>query len=301
MCRRNAWSLTGMLLIALAGWNRPGSASDEQGSDRIRNLPKGWSITQSAVLPEQQVAEISRTLGGQIVRIANTTLSVDGQRLQVNTLACKTVEDARKVQASLLRIHRGVHVRCPREGSVVRELVGKDMRPIERAYLELGLKPPKVTYDVSFHAAPILSCDYMVWNRMYNALIAAEPSEMRIRDLARSFRFGGLVRMRNHGLGSETSTFSFEPKPRNRQRESDGDITGVSFAALPPKHGIPQVGVVAAITSEAFALTPSKRRAGKELLEATEFWPVADPGVVALARRITGQRDDPADRVAALL
>lgn len=305
MSRTIARSLTGILLLTLAGWAgglvSGGLASEDNGSDRFRNLPKNWTVAESVVVPEQQLAGFSRKLGGQVVRLANTTLAVDGQRLKVNTIACKTDEDAAKVQAALLQIHRGLHARCPREGKLVFEFVGNDMKLVERAYQELGFKPPKITYDVSFQAAPLVQCDYMAWNKMYNAFLATDPSEMRIRDLAKSFTFGDQVRVRNHGLGNAPASFSFTPKPLNTKLEADGDITAYSFADLPRKHGVPQVAVVAVITSEAYALTPSKRKAGKELLGATEFWPSADAEVVALAKRITGQRTDPGDKVAALL
>ena len=64
---------------------------------------------------------------------------------------------------------------------------------------------------------------------------------------------------------------------------------------------MPQVSVAAEITSEAFAFTPSQRKAGKELLAATEFWPSTDDEIVTLARQITGKSTDAGDKVAALL
>jgi transglutaminase-like putative cysteine protease len=258
-------------------------------------------VAESVVVSDQQLAVFSRNLGGQIVRASNTTLAVDGQRFKVNTITCKTDEDAAKVHDALLRAHNGQHEYCPRDGKVVVEFVGKDARLVERAYLELGFKPPRRTYDVSFHAAPVVKCDYMAWNKMYVAFLAPEPAEARVRELAKSFTFGDQIRLRNHGLGGEASSYSFTPRPRNTRPEADGEVTAYSFAELPRKHGVPQVAVTAVVSSEAFALTPSSRKAGPELLGPTEFWPSTDAEVVALAKRITGERADPGEKVAAIL
>ena len=99
MVRTVALSLSGMLVIGLAGWGgSPGRpAPQDDGPDRFRNLPSGWAVTESVVIPAQQLPAFSQKLGGQVVRGTNTTLSVGGQRLKVNTIACKTDEDAAKV------------------------------------------------------------------------------------------------------------------------------------------------------------------------------------------------------------
>jgi transglutaminase-like putative cysteine protease len=55
------------------------------------------------------------------------------------------------------------------------------------------------------------------------------------------------------------------------------------------------------VASEAFAMTPTKRKAGPELLGANEFWPSTDPELVALARKITTGKASERDKVAALL
>src|SRR5688572_25778524 len=91
--------LTGMF-IALAGCSA-GRAEDDSAA-RLRNLPKGWTVTRSVNIPDEQLPVFSRNLGGQIARGDNTTLSVEGQQIYVNTLVCKTVEDAMKVQATMI-------------------------------------------------------------------------------------------------------------------------------------------------------------------------------------------------------
>ena len=131
---------------------------------------------------------------------------------------------------------------------------------LERAYAELGFKPPKVVYEVSFQAAPLEKCDYMLWNRMYNAWLASAPNETRIRELSKSFTFGQQIRVRNHGLGKERTTVSFTPRPRASERDAEGGVTTYSFADLPSKYGLPQVAVALTVTAEAFTVTVSTPR-----------------------------------------
>ena len=187
MDRTIGLGLMRLLVIALIGCGVAGtvSAQDDDGSTRFRNLPKGWAVEKTILASPSELAAMSKSLGGQIVRNANTYLSVDKQSLQVNVLTCLTVEDAIKVQAAMLRIYRGEHVRCPREEKVVFELRGQTRSPVERAYLELGFKPPTTTYDVSFQATPIAKCEPMAWNKMYVAFLPKEPNEAAIRNLSK--------------------------------------------------------------------------------------------------------------------
>lgn len=287
-----------LALVALVGGGR---AADDPLPARLRDLPKGWVRVSSFTVPGAEIPALGRRLGVPIETVSNTVLTVDGQRLQVNTLSCATEADAVQVQTSVVKRHGGLRVACSRDGTAITEFVTPDSRLIERAYRDLGYPPPKTTYDVTFHAAPIVTCDFMKWNAMYNAFLASKQPEAGVRVLARDFTFGNRVWVRGRGLGREASVFEFDPKPSDTKPEAGGDLTSYTFADLPTKYGVPQVAFKAVVTCEAFAVTPTTRPAGPELLAASEFWPIADAEVVALAKRITGDRTDPADKVAALL
>lgn len=302
MNRTLALSLAGAFALALTGCGGgTASVADADGIDRFQKLPAGWTVTESNNLPNQQVKTISQNLGGQMSRVTNTSLTVNGQTVRINTLACATDEDATKVHKALLRIHKGNHVLCPRDGTLVYEFPRADLKLVERAYRDLGFKPPKVTYDVSFQATPVEKCHAMAWNKLFNAFLVPEPNEARVRDLSKSFTFGSQFRLRNHGLGSEPSSFSFVPKALDSKPDVNGEATTYSFGELPAKFDVPQVAVAGVVTSEAYATTPTRRKAGNELLGPTEFWPTTDADVVALAKQITGERTDPSEKVAALL
>ena len=294
--------MTSLLTFALLGWRVAGavSAQDDDGATRLRDLPRGWAHQKTVVASSPDLAAMSKSLGGQIVRVANTHLTVDKQPLQVNVVTCQTVEDAIKVQATMLRLHGGEHVRCPREKRLVFELRGP-RSSVERAYQDLGFKSPTITYDVSFQATPIVRCEPMEWNKMYVAFLGKQPNEAAIRTLSKSFTFGDQIHLRSHGLGRKRSAFVFGTMPTSSKLEALGEITAYSFVGLAQKFGVPQVSVSAEISSEAFALTPTQRKAGKELLDATDFWPSADEDIVALARQITGKTISTGEKVAALL
>ena len=300
MKRMNTWNVTRLLTIALGIWCCI-LTSSACGADRLKKLPDGWTVVESVVVPQQQLTGISSKLGGTVARLSNTTLAVDGQNIKVNVMEGKTEEDAAKLHASLLRIHQGNQSQCPREGKTVIELVAKDQRLIERAYQDLGIKPPRVTYSVSFQAAPIEKCDYMQWNKMFNAFLVPQPNETLIQDLSKNFTFGEKIRVRSRGVGKDISSFAFTPAPRENNADAEGDLTTYSFANLPRKNGLPAANVVATVTSESFAFTPSNRKAGQELLGTNEFWPTTDPNVVKLAQEITKGKANGGDKATAIL
>jgi hypothetical protein len=295
--RRRRELETTVALNAFAGGAALSPASAD--GDRFQNLPSGWSVASEYVASEKQRLAFGQKLGGEIVRLSNTKLTVDGQRLQINVIDCKTDADADKVQQALLRIRQGMEASCPRDGKSVIEFVADNPRLVERAYAELGIRRPKAVYDVSFRAAPIRRCEYMAWNRMYNAFLKRDDAT--IRALAEGFTFGAELRLRSWGVGNEKSSYAFDPKPRDSKLAAESELTVFTFADLPREFGVPHVRVTATVTAEAYALTPSRRRAGAELLGANEFWPSDDPQVVALARKITEGKPARHDKTEAIL
>jgi len=293
-------SKTGLLAFALVA-SALARAQAQPGAERFQKLPKPWSVSAHVAVPDAQLPAFGQKLGAAIVRLTNTTLVADGQQLKVNIVECKTEDDAAKVQAGFLRLHNNLAATCPREGKSVIEFVAKDLAIIERAYTELGFKAPKVVYEISFRAAPIEKCDYMAWNKLFNAFLAPTRDEGLIRDLSQSFAFGNAIRLRNSGQGADRSTFTFNPLPRESKADASGEITTHTFADLPRSVAVPEVGISAVIASEAFAITPTRRRSGPELTEANSFWPATDPQIVALASKITEGKSTPREKADAVL
>lgn len=265
------------------------------------DLPDGWRVEQSFDVPTDKREAIGRKLGGQIVRLNNVVLSVGDRQLRVNTIEAASEPDAKQIEQALLAIHKDPRM-VKRNGKRVIELSGKDHRLALDARYRLGIQPPRVTYRVSFQAAPLVSGDYQQWNRLFNVFLAAgegPPDEARVAELAKAFQFGDKLSLRQRGQGARESKYVFQPQS-GPPAVSDG-IQTVSFDKLPRKAGLPCVEVTAQVTSETYAATPSERKKGPELLRATEHWPADRPKIVELARRITQQASTDAERVRAVL
>jgi hypothetical protein len=264
------------------------------------NLPAGWRVERSTDLSAQQREAIGRKLGGKIVHLNNTVLSADGRQLQVNTLEAAADVDAKQIERSLRAVHPDPRF-VGRHGKQVFELSGKDTRLAMDARYRLGIQPKRVTYRVSFDAAPLVSGDYTVWNRLFNVFAAGagQPDEAQVAELAKQLQFGSKLSLRQYGLGATPSRYTLQP-PADGPAVRDG-IQTYAFDKLPRKAGLPYVSVSAEITSETYAATPSERRKGPELLRATPHWPVDQPKVVELARQITQHASNDAERVRAVL
>jgi len=110
------------------------------GEQMFENLPEGWKVEQSLVVPIDQTAAISLKLGGGISKLTNTVLSIEGQRLQVNVFHCPTEKEAEKIYKAVLEAHNGLAATAARDGKLVIEFAkADDVNLINQARLALGL------------------------------------------------------------------------------------------------------------------------------------------------------------------
>jgi len=300
-------SLAAVLLAAAlaASMLNPSAAC---GQSPFKALPPGWKTVQHTDAPAEQVARIAAGLGARISKLSNTLLEAEGQTIQVNIAECPDEAEAEKVHAAFLRAHGGSHIHALKNGRKVIELCKcPDVPLVVKAPYVLGLVPRTVTYRLAFDAAPLEKSDDMAWNAMFNAFLAwrAAPEDRdtldRIAALRPKFEFGNRVRLRTCGLGKEKSRYAFQPKAAGSSVAPDGDTAEYTFADLPEKAGVPCVGITATVTSTAFAVVPTQRKAGPELLGPTPFWPSDDAEVVALAKKITAGAETAEKKVGAIL
>jgi len=126
-------SVLAALALGLSG--NPASAGSEQ---RLGNLPEGWKIEKSVVVPPAQNVAIGRRLGAKILKLTNTYVSAQGNRLQINIIHCPTAADAEKVYKVVLQAHSGISDYALRDGNSVFEFVSNDMSLVKQARLALG-------------------------------------------------------------------------------------------------------------------------------------------------------------------
>jgi len=116
----------------------------ESTSARLKNLPPGWILLKSFVVPRDQTAAIEKRLGGRIAHLSNTFFAAHEQRVQVNVIECPSTEDADRVHRAVLGM-KGDSAFCLRFDETIVEFVGTfDAAFARRAAVELGLREEPV-------------------------------------------------------------------------------------------------------------------------------------------------------------
>src|SRR4051794_5423368 len=78
-------------------------AADDTLPAILRNLPQGWSLKSSLVVPESQRTAIGQRLGGKIESLTTSVLAKNGQTIQINVVECASDEAARRVEQAILK------------------------------------------------------------------------------------------------------------------------------------------------------------------------------------------------------
>jgi len=272
------------------------------------NLPPGWKLKKSFLAPEDQTAAIGKKLGGHIIKLSNTVLSVHGNELRVNTLNCPTPQDAENIQNSILAM-KDHPAFCLLQNKSVVEFVCDNVNLAIKAAWELGLKPKpaEATYRITFDAAPVKKGDFMSWNKLFNlfAVLNKYPDSnnitSQIADLLKRFEFGNEISLRTCGNEKAKPAYRFKPDAIKVEVAGHGDITKYTFKNMPRKLEVPYVSVEATVTTRQGGFMPGRRKASDELLRPTEFWPVDDPEIRALTNNITAGKQSQQDKVKAIL
>lgn len=118
---------------------------DSIAAKLIKNIPDGWQVEKSFIVPRDQTAAVEEKLGGRIRNLSNTIFSIQEKRFQVNVIECATPRIAREIYKSIRRMKDNPAF-CLRFRNMVVEFVGDDVELARRAPGELGFRPkPKGT------------------------------------------------------------------------------------------------------------------------------------------------------------
>jgi len=273
-----------------------------------RRAPAGFRVLRSSEIPAEERNAIALRLGAQISKFSHTSFSVHGRPFQMNLIRCPDSSEAAKIYKSVLPMKEHPAF-CIIVDNLVVEFIGDDHNLATLAAFELGFKPrPKqATYKISFRAAPVKKVDYTSWKKLSNMFASASNDannlalQSRVEMLAGSFRFGNEMILRMLAPARAAPSYSFEPKPSKATPLAGGDLRRYTFRDLPREVNIPVVSLTATIHTAQDPVTPTTRKAGPELLEATEFWPSDDPEVIALAAEITADCNTPQEKTDAIL
>lgn len=274
----------------------------------FRKLPIGWKVEKSFIASQDQTKGIGQKLGAQIKKVSNTILSAHGNRIQANIIEAASQEDADKIYQAVLDAHYGDEQCVFQDETRVLEFTCGNINLVTKAGWELGLrpKPKRVKYRITFDAAPIKTGDFMSWNRLFNLFWAYDEShnkeaEKQIRALSRRFQFANKIELRACGIGDARPTYSFKPVATGLKKSPHLDTRLYVFENLSRKVGVPFVFMEANVATYEGGFTPSVRKATEDLLVPTEFWPVDDTEIKALATKIITGCNNDQERVKAIL
>lgn len=276
----------------------------EPAEPLLRNLPVGTYLENSAEVPAAQAQAIGNKLGGEIIRLTNSAIKVQGAKVKINVITAADESQAEAIEKSLLKIKPFPF--CLRKGALVAEYVGKelDTDTATKTSYELGLlpKPRSVRYRVTAELATIDTGDYMACNPLLNVFRVWRGGDnadasAQIQELAKRLKFGHTLVLRN--LGCEAATHEFQPP--QKAAVPTGAAVSYTFDELPVRVGIPFVTAKLDLTVDNTGIRESRTAPGAALTAATPFWPAKDSKIRALAQKITrGKTTNPAKAQAIL-
>lgn len=272
---------------------------------RFQTLPPGCKVLRSEVITGIKRDAVAQKLGVPLKALSNTQLSLQDSKLQINILEPSHPEDAPKLHAAISAMKNHPAFCRLRDGKIV-EFCKADAAVAVKAAFELGFieKPEQVTYRLSARIATVRTADYMSFNELCQAFFSADPDRPvpevteRVAKLSKGFAFGDSLALR---LPKDVAyTYRCIPEPIRTERDGKDRIV-FSFDQLPKLFDVPFVTLTAVIQCDATGLTPAGRPPDVSLLASTPFWPVSDPEIAALARKITAGMQTPEAKVQAIL
>jgi hypothetical protein len=271
----------------------------------FEKLPFGCFVTRSDVIPKGQTDAIGKKLGTTIKKLSNTYLQVQGKPIQVNILETKTSSDAKLLYKTISSMKKNSAF-CLIHGAKVIEFCNADASTAIKTAYELGFseKPKQIQYRVAAHISTIDKADYMEFNKLVNVLLKtntqnpSKESIAQIKSLSRGFTFGKSLVLRKQP--DRSATYHFMPEPTKTENLTHEQV--VYFFDHPPKVlGIPYVTLKASIICNDSGWTPTVRKTETSLLATTPYWPVNDPQIQKLAKKIISGKRTQEEKVQAIL
>jgi hypothetical protein len=240
-------------------------AADE---DPIQNprLPRMWKLVERRKVPAEQVEALSKKLELPMKSLENSVIDAGGIGVKVNIAQCADEEQAEALRKRFAVIHGGDDLYAMRRGCDVAEISCVN-RAVARKARDLigwttegqyGIEP--ACYRVTMQVAPLVRCDSMRWNRLFNLLSKSDDPKnaAAIQEEAKAFEFSDHV-----GPGDSPASHVF---------------------------GVPKVERTQDVSAPCFR-TSSSTDIVLTWLDATASWPVKAPEVQAAAKAALG--DDP--------
>ena len=273
----------------------------------LQKLPDGWTVEKSIELSRGQRESIEDRLDISLEEVRNSFLSVNGQTIQINTMRTQTGNDAVRLAARLRKEKQQKRL-VQHRGRTVTEIIARTQADLLLAWqvrYRLGIQPARVTYRVTFEAAPLKSCDPMEWNTMFNHFLRLDAGDRTakkdIQALSPRFMFDSEIQLRRDGLGRHASRWTLVPEPESTRPRANGELLVHQFGNLATKAGVPFVSLSGTIVSETSGFIPTERQDVENLTAETSRWPVSNQEVRDRTAKITNGLETDREKVQALL
>jgi hypothetical protein len=245
----------------------------------LGELPPCWELTSTYRADEGTLEGFGRRFGVELEALTNHKIDAGGIPLQVNTVVCRSPEDAVTVHEFFMTAREASPQKYLRDGHVVYEFLCDNYGVRAKMQEHMGIrKRYQIIYRVTAEVVPLESSDDMKWNLLYNALRGGSDD---LSGLAADFEFGSRLVLRHERpeWGAPEYTFSIEPASRSEQ----GDLVEVAFGALPRTQGVPRVTMDATVPVRAFAPNqPGDPVNAYRLTRPTGAWPAGHTAVAAV-------------------
>jgi len=298
-----------LFVIFLGAFVAPVShAGDGKIDPCFKNMPVGCSLIASKEVKKERTAAIGKKLGGWIARITSNTLNIYGKRIEVIFIDARTEGDGARIFKAVSKL-KDDPAFCLRKGKRVIEFLGTNAALATKTSYEFGFvkKPREILYRLDAELVPVAKADYMALTKVLTLVLTAAsggPDKKTLREIEKTiepFEFGKTLYLREPILDGDGKGFRFDPEPIAVDGPDKTGCTLFTFDELPTRHEIPYVVVTARIAVDDTGLTRTERDDLETLLAPTDFWPVADPEIAALARKIIGPKTSTESKVDALI
>jgi len=247
-------------------------AADE---DPIANprLPRMWKVVSRTKATAEQIEAIAKRLGVAMTSLENDVLDAGGVRVQINVAKCADETQAETLRTKFAAVHGGDDLYAVRRGAWETR-TGTDVAEIVCSNRAVARKARHVLgWDAAAHwcgpdyfratmqVAPLVRCDDMRWNRLFNLLSAPEsPSNAA-------------------AIEEEAKAFKFADRPPWGKPDAPPS---------PRVHGVPKVQLVRDGSVGQFGAADWMRDDTSTWTVATESWPVGAPEVQAAVKEALG-------------
>ena len=263
----------------------PNADADNDAPIDADDLPWFATLQRTVTVEPAQVAAIGSRLGARLSAIHNQVLAVRGMRVQVNTVACASAEQAQRAEVALRGFGGQGRTVC-RAGDRVFEILSdhESLRYWARRLVD-ALPAEPAHWRIRGRLALATGGDFMAAQPLTSLLLQDHPRDADVARLRDRLQFGDtLCTLADTPRQAFTGEAPWTPAPEDTGEDA-GRARELTFerGALREVHGIPTVGFDRRVRVSASPVACEGAPAGDALTAAEAPWfPTEAPPVRAV-------------------